>query len=113
MSMSGAVEFRVFAGTTSLVKILHHLATVLGLCRRAAPSPVPRRVSEEQAASQAHADRRERGAFPPGLPRLDRRRAARAPSECLAGSTREFPGCRDEALRLCGKFDERYPDARL
>ena len=31
----GAVEFRVFAGTTSLTKILHHLATVLGLCRRA------------------------------------------------------------------------------
>ena len=26
----------MFAGTTSLVKVLHHLATVLGLCRRAA-----------------------------------------------------------------------------
>ena len=32
---AGAIEFRVFAGTVSLNKILHHLATVLGLCRRA------------------------------------------------------------------------------
>jgi hypothetical protein len=31
-----AVEFRVFAGTQNENKILHHLATVLGLCRRAA-----------------------------------------------------------------------------
>src|SRR4029453_1813386 len=31
----GAVEFRVFAGTTSLTRILHHLAPFSGLCRRA------------------------------------------------------------------------------
>jgi hypothetical protein len=29
------VEFRVFAGTLNAKKILHHLGTVLGLCRRA------------------------------------------------------------------------------
>lgn len=30
------VEFRAFAGTLNTSRILHHLATVLGLCRRAA-----------------------------------------------------------------------------
>ena len=32
----GVIEFRVFAGTLNRHKLLHHLATVLGLCRRAA-----------------------------------------------------------------------------
>ena len=32
----GVIEFRVFAGTLNRLKIMHHLATVLGLCRRAA-----------------------------------------------------------------------------
>jgi len=32
----GVIEFRVFAGTLNRHKIMHHLATVLGLCRRAA-----------------------------------------------------------------------------
>ncbi len=32
----GCIEFRAFAGTLNESKVLHHLATVLGLCRRAA-----------------------------------------------------------------------------
>jgi len=32
----GVIEFRAFAGTLNLNKIMHHLATVLGICRRAA-----------------------------------------------------------------------------
>jgi len=32
----GLIEFRAFAGTTNFLKLEHHIATVLGLCRRAA-----------------------------------------------------------------------------
>ncbi len=32
----GVIEFRVFAGTLNRHKLMHHLATVLGICRRAA-----------------------------------------------------------------------------
>lgn len=32
----GLVEFRAFAGTTNLQKVQHHVATAIGLCRRAA-----------------------------------------------------------------------------
>ena len=32
----GLVEFRAFAGTTSVAKVQHHVATAIGLCRRAA-----------------------------------------------------------------------------
>ena len=108
----GAVEFRVFAGTTSLTKILHHLATVLGLCRRA---------SQVQCL----------GAFRKNKLQVKRTQTADSAVKFLwdylgwSGTARpvalgmfgrlhtEFPACRDEALRLCGKFDERYPDARL
>jgi len=108
----GAVEFRVFAGTTSLTKILHHLATVLGLCRRA---------HQVQCL----------GAFRKNKLQTKRTQTAASALHFLHdylgwnGSARpvalgmfgrlhsEFPACRDEALRLCGKFDERYPDARL
>ncbi|MCF7675808.1 MAG: amidoligase family protein [Akkermansiaceae bacterium] len=34
--LSRSARFRVFAGTLNAHKIMHHLATVLGLCRRAA-----------------------------------------------------------------------------
>lgn len=108
----GALEFRVFAGTVSLSKILHHLATVLGLCRRA---------SQVQCL----------GAFRKNKLQMKRTQTAESALHFLHdylgwnGSARpcalglfgrlhsEFPAFREEAHRLCRKFDERYPDARL
>ena len=103
----GAVEFRVFAGTTSLTKILHHLATVLGICRRA---------HQVQCL----------GAFRKNKLQTKRTQTAASALHFLHdylgwnGSARpvaigmfgrlhpEFPACRDKALRRCGKFGERY-----
>ena len=75
----GVVEFRAFAGTTSLIKIQHHVATALGLCRRACGSSVPWRFQKEQAPAGPHPQRGRGGAVPVGLPRVDRVQAARCP----------------------------------
>jgi hypothetical protein len=109
---AGAVEFRVFAGTTSLAKILHHLGTVLGLCRR---------------ASQVEA----LGAFQKNKLQVERTRTAESALCFLwdylgwTGRLRpvalglfgrlhtDFTTAAHEALRLCRKFDERYPEVRL
>ena len=108
----GVVEFRAFAGTTSLAKIEHHVATAIGLCRRAA---------EVQCL----------GAF-----KKNKLQAARTSTAVSAinflwdylgwtGRTRpvalglfgrlhsDFAVHSREALRLCQQFDARYPDASL
>jgi hypothetical protein len=108
----GAVEFRVFAGTTSVQKVLHHLATVLGLCRRA---------NQVQCL----------GAFRKNKLQMKRTQTAESAVRFLCdylGWTggarpcalglfgrlhREFSSYGAEAMRLCQKFDERYPEARL
>ena len=109
---AGVIEFRVFAGTTSLNKILHHLATVLGLCRRA---------SEVQCL----------GAFKKNKLQTKRTATAVSAIEFLwdylgwNGSNRpvalgvfgplhqRLETFKAEAMRLSRKFDERYPDASL
>ena len=108
----GLVEFRAFAGTTSLHKIEHHLATVLGLCRRAA---------QVQCL----------GGFKKNKVQVERTRTAVEAVKFLwdylgwTGSSRpvalglfgrlheDFKDYRNDALRLCAKFDARYPDAAL
>ena len=102
----------MFAGTTSLTKILHHVATVLGLCRRAHQVEclgafrknklqVKRTQTAESALHFLHDYLGWNGtARPVALGMFGRLHS-------------EFPACRDEAQRLCRKFDERYPDARL
>jgi len=102
----GLVEFRAFAGTTSLHKIEHHLATVLGLCRRAA---------QVQCL----------GGFKKNNVQVERTRNAVEAVKFLwdylgwAGSSRpvalglfgrlheDFKDYRNDALRLCAKFDAR------
>lgn len=109
---AGAIEFRVFAGTVSQNKILHHLATVLGLCRRA---------SEVRCL----------GAFRKNKLQTKRTASAVSAVEFLwdylgwNGSNRpaalgvfgplhqRLETLKAEAMRLCRKFDERYPDASL
>jgi hypothetical protein len=108
----GLVEFRAFAGTANLAKVQHHVATAIGLCRRAA---------EVECL----------GAFRKN--KLQQRRTATAEDavkflwdylgwtggkrECALGLFgrlhSDFRHYRKEALRLCRQFDERYPDAQL
>ena len=108
----GAVEFRVFAGTTSLQKVLHHLATVLGLCRRA--SQVQCLGAFRKNKLQAKRTRTAESALHFLHDYLGWNGSARPVALGMFGRLHsEFPTCRGEALRLCGKFDERYPDARL
>ncbi|EDY21040.1 hypothetical protein CfE428DRAFT_1333 [Chthoniobacter flavus Ellin428] len=108
----GAVEFRVFAGTTSLEKVLHHLATVLGLCRRAAQVQClgAFRKNKLQAKRTATAE----SAMHFLWDYLGWTGGARPCALGLFGRLhRDFPSYGPEALRLCRKFDERYPEARL
>jgi hypothetical protein len=108
----GLVEFRAFAGTTSVAKVQHHVATAIGLCRRAA---------EVECL----------GAFKKNKVQEARTRTAADAVKFLwdylgwTGSKRdcalglfgrlhtEFRQYRKEALRLCRQFDERYPHAPL
>ena len=108
----GVVEFRVFAGTLNASKILHHLGTVLGLCRR------------------AH-EVRCLGGFTKNKAQIKRTATAVSALRYLhdylgwIGSKRpvalglfgplhaEFPAMRKEARRLCQRFDQRFPDAVL
>jgi len=108
----GVVEFRVFAGTLNAKKILHHLGTVLGLCRRA---------HEVQCL----------GGFTKNKVQIARTANAVSALAYLhdylgwIGSKRpvalglfgalltELPAMRAEAARLCQRFDELFPDAPL
>lgn len=108
----GLVEFRAFAGTTNLQKVQHHVATAIGLCRRAA---------EVECL----------GAFKKNKTQEARTRTAADAVKFLwdylgwTGSKRdcalglfgrlhtEFRQYRQEALRLCRQFDARYPNAPL
>ena len=108
----GLVEFRAFAGTTNLAKVQHHVATALGLCRR---------------ASQVEC----LGAFKKN--KLQQRRTASAEDavkflwdylgwtggkrECALGLFgrlhSDFRQYRTTAVRMCRLFDQRYPTAQL
>jgi hypothetical protein len=108
----GVVEFRAFAGTTNLLKIQHHVATAIGLCRRA---------HEVQCL----------GAFKKN--KLQQKRTATAVDAVQflwdylgwTGSKRpvalglfgdlhrNFRSHSDAALQLCRKFDQRFPTASL
>lgn len=108
----GVVEFRVFAGTINLDKILHHLASVLGLCRRAHEVKClggfqKNAVQQKRTATATDALRFlwdylgwTGGARPIALGLF-----GRLHSEC-----RRY---RKEAQRLCQQFDQRFPDANL
>lgn len=108
----GVIEFRVFAGTLNRQKLLHHLATVLGLCRRAA---------EVECL----------GGFKKNKSQLKRTATAKDALRFLwdylgwTGSKRpvalglfgplhdEFRAYRRVAERMCHRFDSRFPFANL
>lgn len=108
----GVVEFRVFAGTTSIEKIMHHVASVLGLCRRAHQVQCLggfKKNAVQQKRTATAAD---------GLSflwdYLGWTGSARPVALGLFGKLHsEFRRYRKEAKRLCTQFDARFPDAPL
>ena len=108
----GVVEFRAFAGTVNLAKIEHHVATAIGLCRRA---------HEVQCL----------GAFRKNKLQTERTATAVSAVQFLwdylgwTGRSRpvalglfgrlhsDFSTHSNEALRLCALFDSKFPTASL
>lgn len=108
----GVVEFRVFAGTLNPSKILHHLGTALGLCRRAHEV----RVLGGFAKNKAQARRTANAVSALGYLHdyLGWAGSKRPVALGLFGPLHEqFGDMRKEARRLCERFDERFPDASL
>ena len=108
----GVVEFRVFAGTLNLEKILHHLASVLGLCRRAHEVQCLGRFGKNKVQEKRTATASDGLRFLWDY--LGWTGGARPVALGLFGKLHsEFRRYRKEAQRLCQRFDERYPDANL
>jgi len=109
---SGLVEFRAFAGTTNLAKVQHHVATAIGLCRRASEVECLgafKKNKNQEARTRTAAD---------GVKFLwDYLGWTGSKRDCALGLFgrlhSDFRHYRHEALRLCRQFDERYPDAAL
>jgi hypothetical protein len=109
---AGVVEFRVFAGTLNPKKILHHLATVLGLCRRAHEVRCLGGFTKNEAQRKRTATAVSALAYLHDY--LGWAGSKRPVALGLFGALhRELPAMRREARRLCQRFDERYPDAPL
>ncbi len=100
----GAVEFRAFAGTLNDGKVFHHLATVLGLCRKSVKLGVmPNKKVTVQTA-------------PESLRRLWKVLGWNSAKGGIAhglfgGLHAKMNEARAEALRMAKKFEERYPSA--
>jgi len=108
----GVVEFRAFAGTTSLSKIEHHLATVLGLCRRAHEVQCLGAFKKNKLQSARTGTAADALQFLWHY--LGWSGGSRPVAMGLFGRLHEdFPAYSGEAMRLCRQFDERYPDTVL
>ena len=108
----GVVEFRVFAGTLNLDKILHHLASVLGLCRRAHEVQCLGGFGKNKVQQKRTATAQDALRFLWDY--LGWTGGARPVALGLFGKLHSgFRHYRKNAQRLCQQFDERYPDAAL
>jgi hypothetical protein len=108
----GVIEFRVFAGTIKLDKIFHHLATVLGLCRRAHQVQCLGGFGKNKVQAKRTATAQDALHFLWDY--LGWTGSARPIATGLFGRLHtEFRRYRKEAERLCKQFDERFPDANL
>jgi hypothetical protein len=109
------IEFRAFAGTLNKWKVLHHLATVLALCRKA--------VSTKRTPCFKVESRIALDSAPGALRRFwhlmrwdHRRQTTRKPVEepafGLFGILYEHrEAMTKEAMRMAEKFEERFPQA--
>jgi hypothetical protein len=108
----GVVEFRVFAGTVNIEKILHHLASVLGLCRRAHEVQCLGGFKKNAVQQKRTATATDGLRFLWDY--LGWTGSARPVALGLFGRLHaEFRRYRKEAERLCAQFDARFPDAVL
>lgn len=108
----GVIEFRVFAGTLNRQKIMHHLATVLGLCRRAAEVECLGGFSKNK--SQAKRTATAANALRFLWDYLGWTGTKRPVALGLIGPLHaEFRNYREAAERMCRRFDARFPYANL
>jgi len=108
----GVIEFRVFAGTLNRQKLLHHLATVLGLCRRAAEVECLGGFKKNKAQLKRTATARDALRFLWDY--LGWTGSKRPVALGLFGPLHdEFRSYRRVAERMCHRFDARFPFANL
>ncbi len=109
---NGVIEFRVFAGTLNRDKLLHHLATVLGLCRRAAEveclGSFGKNKAQMKHTETALSSIKYLWSF------LGWTGSKRPVALGLFGQLHDqFGQYRKVARRLCQRFDNRFPNASL
>ncbi|MFZ9937951.1 MAG: amidoligase family protein [Luteolibacter sp.] len=108
----GVIEFRVFAGTLNRHKLMHHLATVLGLCRRAAEVECLGAFSKNKAQAKRTATAANALKFQWDY--LGWTGGKRPVALGLIGPLHsEFKTYRQTAERMCHRFDARFPFANL
>ena len=108
----GVIEFRVFAGTLNRNKLMHHLATVLGLCRRAAEVECLGGFSKNKAQAKRTATAADAVRFLWDY--LGWTGSKRPVALGLFGPLHaEFRTYAPVAERMCRRFDFRYPSATL
>lgn len=108
----GVVEFRVFAGTLNRQKLLHHLATVLGLCRRAAEVECLGGFRRNKAQEKRTGTALQALLFLWDF--LGWNGGRRPVALGLFGPLHaEFAAYRTTAARMCSRFDARYPNPNL
>ena len=108
----GVIEFRVFAGTLNRNKLLHHLATVLGLCRRAAQVECLGGFGKNKA--QAKRTETATAALRFLHDYLGWTGSRRPVALGLFGPLHsEFRTYQEVAERMCRRFDTRFPFVRL
>ena len=108
----GVIEFRVFAGTLNRHKLLHHLATVLGLCRRAAEVECLGAFSKNKTQAKRTASAKDALRFLWDY--LGWTGSKRPVALGLVGPLHaEFKIYRKIADRMCRRFDSRFPCANL
>ena len=108
----GVIEFRVFAGTLNRHKLMHHLATVLGLCRRAAEVECLGAFSKNKSQAKRTATAKDALRFLWDY--LGWTGSKRPVALGLVGPLySEFKHYRKIADRMCRRFDSRFPYANL
>jgi hypothetical protein len=108
----GVIEFRVFAGTLNRHKLLHHLATVLGLCRRAADVECLGSFAKNKSQAKRTATAKDALRFLWDY--LGWTGSKRPVALGLVGPLHsEFKHYRKIADRMCRRFDSRFPFANL
>ncbi|MFM7100250.1 MAG: amidoligase family protein [Verrucomicrobiota bacterium] len=110
---SEVVEFRAFAGTTNESKVLHHLATVFGICRKVVASKeVPPFFRSEKIVRLANAKAAVKRLWK--VMGWSRRTATHDCALGLFGPLHElFPAYSAKALEMAEKFEASFPAANL